>query len=396
VTNDLDLLRRHAPRLRFDSLECLRPTRVDDYVGRSMLRDGHGDPAHPEVTGLAKLDLPATALWCLDPMPNDRALDGEARSDALLEELGGGWDRNAPGTCYGRVVPTSTAVFLQYWFFYVDNPCVIAPGRHDGDWELVQLRLTAKDQKLTHVTAAQHGGPETRRLPPGTTRPEVFVAVGSHASYFGSGTQPKFPLSDECDGAQRPAAELDVTEMPQSGWSEWRGRWGMDRGPGTWLATRLRLHRTPPWLRWLNSLGAGDSPASPRWQHSSWGSPLAFQLRGSARKFTSVVLRQLLHFVGKLTWPRATPAIEVTRDGAGHVTATARRSGWGPRGVRHVAVKFEGTETGRPLGVHTVRTDGKPHRVALPATAAAAWQATGYNWLRQRGDVGGLQPLRDG
>jgi len=37
--SDLELLRRHAPRLSFDSLETLRPTRVDAYLAGSAVLD---------------------------------------------------------------------------------------------------------------------------------------------------------------------------------------------------------------------------------------------------------------------------------------------------------------------------------------------------------------------
>jgi hypothetical protein len=404
---DLDLLQSYAPRVRFDSLEALRPTRVDAYLEGSVIRDGSGvrkssatrvsdiPVVETSVTGPGMLAKHGKRGWMLDPLPAGRLESGDAEeeaekcSDALLERYEAGQDSSAQGSCYGRVKRTRRSTFLQYWFFYVDNPCVLAPGRHDGDWEFVQLRLTASDDRLTHITVAQHGGPETRRLPSGSEYPEVFIAVGSHASYLTSGTQPKLPLSDECDAARKPPKELTVEEMPEKGWPNWYGRWGTDRGLGTWLATTLKLVRTPWCLRWLNGLGAGDSPAFPRWQHARWDSPARFQLQGAAHRFTRVALRELVHALGQLTWPRTPPEVSVTRVGSERVSISVSSSGHWLRRNSRVSVVFEERGTERVLTVHSVDTDAEPLTVNLANTGSVEWRAAGYNRLRQRGDVSG-------
>ena len=390
---ELELLRRHAPRLRFDSCECLRPTTVDAYVEASAVLDGHDRVTDAADGGLAKLAQPGTRLWRLRPLPPESPDGGEERSNALLERFAGARAADRPAVCYGRVQPARGSIFLQYWFFYVDNPCVLDPGRHDGDWELVQLRLTPA-RRLTHVTVAQHGGPETRSVAPGITRPEIFVAVGSHASYLRAGTQPKLPLADECDALGPPAEELRVEPFPADRqWWTWRGRWGMDRGPGSWLATRLHLPRTPWFLRWLNGIGAGDSPASPRWQHASWGAPARWQATGAAHRVTRVALRELLHRLGRMTWPRNPPAVEVNRVEPRAVSIRAQPAGRGPRRIFRVSFVFQDAAGGRPLGTHTVRADGRSHSVALGHGGELGWRAAGYNRLRQRGNTGERQVL---
>lgn len=83
---------------------------------------------------------------------------------------GGGGDR-----VYGRVARERRETWLQYWLFYRQNTQdrgVLRTGRHEGDWEFVQLRL-GPGGGPDLATLAQHrwaeGGPWRRlrrvRLP---------------------------------------------------------------------------------------------------------------------------------------------------------------------------------------------------------------------------------------
>ena len=79
---DRDLLERHRPVLRYDSAERLRATSI---------RDDGTDVAYGRIA---------------------RGSDGRR--------------------------------WLQYWLYYTDNPQdrgIVRTGRHEGDWELVQVGL---------------------------------------------------------------------------------------------------------------------------------------------------------------------------------------------------------------------------------------------------------------
>ena len=99
---------------------------------------------------------------------------------------------------YGTVVPRAggDGLWLQYWFFYICNASpahVSNMGVHEGDWEMIQVRLNSSEAP-DEVTYAQHRG--GRSAPwPGTAsgrdevevvdgRPVVYVALGTHASYM--------------------------------------------------------------------------------------------------------------------------------------------------------------------------------------------------------------------
>ena len=47
---------------------------------------------------------------------------------------------------YGRSVPLQDGgTLLQYWFFYYNNPkTFVTIGDHEGDWEMIQVRLSAE------------------------------------------------------------------------------------------------------------------------------------------------------------------------------------------------------------------------------------------------------------
>lgn len=93
---------------------------------------------------------------------------------------------------YGHVARENGETWLQYWMFYAYNSQdrgIVKTGRHQGDWELVQLRL-GDDGTPDRVTLAQHSWAEScalSELGEVGGRPVVYVANGSHASYASAG-----------------------------------------------------------------------------------------------------------------------------------------------------------------------------------------------------------------
>jgi hypothetical protein len=130
---------------------------------------------------------------------------------------------------YGRVAGD----WLQYWLFYAQNTQdrgVLRTGRHAGDWEMVQVRLDGG--RPVEAVYAQHSGAERCgwadvRLDSG--HPVVFVANGSHASYFVPGVRDRMwpDPNDEADGAGelvRPPLVWISGESPE--WMRFAGPWG--------------------------------------------------------------------------------------------------------------------------------------------------------------------------
>ncbi|HWA53930.1 MAG TPA: hypothetical protein VG816_07135 [Solirubrobacterales bacterium] len=401
----LELLRRFAPTLHFDALERWRPDLVDNYLRHSSVLDGsdRGLPTTPPAEP-AMNESADERKARLNPLAHGAGVDTQKRSNEMLEAYGGDQDLGSAGVAYGRVVPDGQALFLQYWLFYPDNPCVLPPGRHDGDWEFVQVRAerAGEDFHPTHLTLAEHGKPVNKPIS-SLGEIGVFVAVDSHACYFEEGANPIIPLSDVCEPAGTPSGKPEVVLLPveasKRDWAHWRGRWGLDRGPGTLLALMLHLKRTPWPLTRLNKVGAGESPVSPGHQGQSWNSPGAFATRGSTRTATTSLVQRFAHFLGNATWPDEAPRVSVIAQdsGAGSPAGAeppvttyrleAEVAGHGLRRVTMVAIAFwEERSDGsrRALALETVRP-GEPKTLAIPHEGELEWRAAGYNLLRQRG-----------
>jgi len=144
---------------------------------------------------------------------------------------------------YGHVADEAGDQWLQYWFFYFYNDynligSFLGAGLHEGDWEMIQVRLRGGAPDL--AVYCQHKGATSRdwrqvdRLP-GTSRPIVYVARGSHASYFEPGTHWTGHWFDHADGKRR-SPELTVETVDDHDaawrWIHWPGHWGDTKSPG--------------------------------------------------------------------------------------------------------------------------------------------------------------------
>ncbi len=130
-----------------------------------------------------------------------------------------------PTVGYHRVQQGAGLWWHQFWLWYVDNPKVYAGhGRHEGDWEVVQLGCVDRDGEIPIlVTASQHhtgAKRETWRCEHQGGRVVIYVARDSHANYLGR----VHTVEDIADGRGRRL--LDITWRPFGDWVHYRGRWG--------------------------------------------------------------------------------------------------------------------------------------------------------------------------
>ena len=159
-----------------------------------------------------------------------------------------------PDVTYGRAARGSDGrTWLQYWFLYEDNPQdrgIVRTGRHEGDWEVVQLRLGAGGRPDV-ATFAQHSWAEACRW-----RGTVYVAHGSHASYARAGTHDR-PWPDPDDEAPGDGRAVRPEVRPFGRWVRWPGRWG--RSEAGWVP------------------GESTSPRGPAFQpEGPWSDPARF------------------------------------------------------------------------------------------------------------------------
>jgi hypothetical protein len=264
---DAELLQRFSPYLQYDSLESFRADSAaelpegffDDgttwsYTNTLRRKDGTVLAAADPAPGRTKLDLTFLAKTRYKNGVSVRRtdyLDAAGRryvADARRMHA----DPRFANRAYGHVAREANGTrWAQYWFFYYYNDKnFLGIGLHEGDWEMIQLRIDAGDRP-TVATFAQHSTGEAfswtelqRRSSPDGPVPVVYVGRGSHASFASAGEHwPEFPIPPDYANGKGPRIRpaLEVIEATTPGWAFWPGTWGSSgsspRGPtdhGQW------------------------------------------------------------------------------------------------------------------------------------------------------------------
>jgi len=238
------LARHFAPALAI-APDDQTPRPIEAFLDRAELvyRDGDhvAQESRVDVARLAALRGNPEAYLKLPPATDDRLAQ-----QRLYEEVVAGDTSGRYGvTAYARVHCAATTAgmgeftVLQYWLFYLYNN---ASNMHEGDWELVQIVLGA-DRRPLYAAYAQHNTYSWRHWDevllysretspdddPGE-HPRVYVARGSHASYF------QYAPNGYGGDMVADARELLIptirllpgtpNEEPGFGWLRFAGRWG--------------------------------------------------------------------------------------------------------------------------------------------------------------------------
>jgi subtilisin family serine protease len=266
------LLEHYRPILRYHDQEPLRADSpailVSAVVGQRSTRlvDGHGAliAAAAQLPGTVSiLDLDFLRSGSYGPPPLN-----EATADDHLVPPSGDWQRDAQemhrrpdlaNRIFGRAVQETPRgrTWLQYWFFYYfNNKGLRDLGDHEGDWEMIQIGLDEGGHPEL-ATYAQHKFAEKRddwseveTVPgPPCGIPVVYVALGSHASYFKPGQYwlREHVLFDHAMAG--PEVRPEVVRLTDDlTWSAWPGRWGSSGKNGKESPTGPARHERQ-WLR---------------------------------------------------------------------------------------------------------------------------------------------------
>jgi hypothetical protein len=358
---DRELLERHKPILKFDPQYDYRALSASSALanpGNVLLRE------HGEVVARAPLSLDDLAGY--EPEPGDfLALAADHPGDSGRRE----WEDDHMGRIYGRVARDGGRTWLQYWFWLYYNPKhLFGFGKHEGDWEMVQIGL-GEDLAPEVASYAQHDSGEARPWrrramdfhDDDPNRPVVYVAPFSHASYFKPGSQP-YVLGVDDPRGDGPPADLPLADFGE--WASWPGKWGN------------------PERSLLGKVGRG--PSSPAHQGDKWGAPDAWHRSLRYRKLR-VVLGRVAHRLGYLTYPPSPAELRARLDGNGRVTVewelAPRRRG------RHLYVTLH--QDHLVIGTRRVRAAGRTGQTSLrvpDGRAPTAITVSAYNGLRQRSD----------
>ena len=375
---DSALLGRHRPVLRYDAQEPYRALAAEsicDNPGNLLAAKDGSVIARAGGEGETALRIELLSAYPdgLEPARGDR-LDETADPVADARRMQA--QERYSNRIYARIAQGRERRWLQYWFWLYYNPKhVLGFGRHEGDWEMIQIGLNKQNEPEV-LTYAQHergerkpfAGAEVERSEEGA-HPVVYLAPFSHASYFEAGTHFYPGGTDNPDGKiEEPPARLEQFEA----WVNWPGRWGNSRGV-------------------LGRLGGGKlggkSPPGPAHQGAKWRDPDAFHSDSTERKPRQ---QRLAWRLGQATYPEAPRIVEVHSE-AEHLT---------------VSYELPGTAVRRPdqilVTVHDLAAPGQPVLVSHATQAAARGTASvalpakperplvrisAFNRLRQRSDV---------
>lgn len=266
----IDLLERHRPMLQYDSLENFRADEAGAicslaFPGRcNTLHRADGTLiAAAEPRGEeAKLHLgflggPIYANGA--PTQRGDYLDECGASPATdAHEL---WRQSGKAdVVYGHARHDEDGcLWLQYWFFfYFNDKGLLGIQQHEGDWELLQIRIGEKGRPDA-ATFARHAGAECLswdqvQLAQTDDGPVavIYPARGSHAPLPCAGSFAAPTVPDHNDGlGPRVRPRLEALGDDGPGWVLWPGRWG---------STRRREYFE------------GNSPRGPR-EHPCWWDP---------------------------------------------------------------------------------------------------------------------------
>ena len=176
ATNDFVMAAKYAPVLCINSSSRYKPTRVEWIDGNAnLLKTADQSTLIANVDPLQLGAYTGNAL----PLPVGSTYIDFVNRDKPIDRF----------TVYSRIVTEGSKTAIQYWLFYPYNDWV---NSHEGDWEMTQVVLGTGSETPEYVVYAQHKSKERATWPDivnysGTFHPVVYVADGSHASYFSSG-----------------------------------------------------------------------------------------------------------------------------------------------------------------------------------------------------------------
>jgi hypothetical protein len=240
-----DLLKRFQPVLRYDSNEQFFADSAAQYVVNpgNQLRRKRTETGSGAVLASAtpKGDEPQLTLAFLGPKTYG---DGSPVKEGDVIGVTGKDYREQyrrlrvshpelNNVTYAHAIEVNGRLWLQYWlwYFFNDYQLSFALGTHEGDWEMVQYRMAGDGDQPDVAVYAQHRYGEMRvweDIEKFGERPIVYVARGSHASYYEAGFHQTEAWYDLADGKRRmprrPKLEILGTDDPV--WTSWPGRWG--------------------------------------------------------------------------------------------------------------------------------------------------------------------------
>jgi len=220
----------YEPYLYFASGEKFFPTDANYHIENSVLYIKSDDTntlieSSPTLASIAQYTTGDYFLNNTLGGSKEIAQDYKQRRESLGDKI------------YAHVTSEAGYIVVQYWFFYAFNPGTL--NQHQGDWEMIQVVLDSTETPQYAVYSQHHAGEravwnDVEKVD--GTHPRVYVALGSHASYFRP-YQGKLGIESDILGnafTLKPE-DLEIVQLGEKGtgnhpssqdWLEFGGRWG--------------------------------------------------------------------------------------------------------------------------------------------------------------------------
>ena len=364
-------LETHKPALVYDPQEAYRAmsaASITDWRDNALKR------SNGSIVSRAGAGLSLALLSAYDVRDGDRL---DEVGDPLRASRRFQGDPAYRERVYARVKEDGGRTWLQYWLWCYYNPKhLLGFGKHEGDWEVVQVGLGA-DGTPEVATYSQHASGEAREwqdVRRQDDHPIVYVAPLSHACYFEPGAHP-YPIGiDNPDDSLPPV--LPRLE-PFGGWATWTGRWGNSRGVA-------------------GGQFGGRSPASPGRQNPKWTNPARWHTAARATKPLRSAGRAVRQ-AGKATYPKLT-SIDARREGDRVLVDYTLDPAPQRRASRLLVTLHRPGDEEELLASCPEKLEGTQGMVDVPVPAGVEGdlvvRASAYNVLRQRSDP--LETRTDG
>jgi len=222
---------KYEPYLHFAAGEKFFPTDANYHIINSELYEKKSDDSNelierfPDVASIAQYTTETyflnNTLGSYEEIAEDYKQNRESFGDKI----------------YAHVTSEAGYIVVQYWFFYAFNPGTL--NQHQGDWEMIEIVLDSTETAQYAVYSQHHAGEradwkDVEKVD--ETHPRVYVALGSHASYFRP-YQGKLGIESDTVGnayTLKPD-DLDIVYLGEKGmgnhpssqdWLEFGGKWG--------------------------------------------------------------------------------------------------------------------------------------------------------------------------
>jgi hypothetical protein len=262
AADDQQLAEQYAPILYFTQDEKCYPIDVSYALNTSNLYQvGDANPIATSPINSVILDMYTTDNYYLDNQKGTVALNDNGIENDYQSQM------NTLGfKVYAHVDTESNAI--QYWFFYAFNGGDL--NRHEGDWEMVQVVISAGQP--SEVMYSQHYSGQSalwRQVDKDGDHVKVYVARGSHANYIKPYSGKVGLASDDVADTGKVLRPNDyhIALLIDQPWLAFAGHWGFYGGDGPQAAEAAILGEAGP-------NGPKFRENGVMWQPVSWAADL--------------------------------------------------------------------------------------------------------------------------